>query len=240
MNPPEFRDGTAVKDSRFDRLVQFDERSRDFPIRAMIDSREVVSSTWKCEPRLDQGREGACVGFGWSHELAAEPVVVPVDAAYARQLYYDAQTVDQWPGGSYPGASPRYDGTSVLAGAKVLAARGLLPEYRWAFGLHDLLLAVGHIGPAVIGVTWYASMVKPDNLGFIRATGRILGGHCVAVTGVSTTRKAFRIHNSWGSDWGTNGQAWLSWLDMEKLLRRRGEACIPVRRLSLVQGGADA
>lgn len=231
--PPaiQLRGGFTTTDVRLDRVTEFDERSRDFPIRTAVAGRDIVSSTWALGLNLDQGREGACVGFGWAHELAADPVAVPgITNGYARTLYHEAQQKDQWPGGSYPGATPVYEGTSVLAGAKVCQARGLLPEYRWAFGLNDLLLAVGHIGPAVIGVKWYASMGRTDNLGFIRPSGRLLGGHCTLLTGVSVAKRAFRVHNSWGASWGVRGQAWLSWDDMGKLLARGGEACIPMRR----------
>ena len=60
----------------FDRLVQFDERSRAFPIRALIDAdAKPRSYTWQCPVWLDQGTEGACVGFGVSHEAAARPEI---------------------------------------------------------------------------------------------------------------------------------------------------------------------
>jgi hypothetical protein len=63
---------------------------------------------------LDQGKEGACVGFAWSHELAAYPVRVEVDDEFARsKIYAEAQKIDEWPGEAY-------HGTSVLAGAKVV------------------------------------------------------------------------------------------------------------------------
>jgi hypothetical protein len=219
------------KDPRLDRLVHFDERSRDFPVTTLLaEDQEVVSNTWACNVNLDQGTEGACVGFGFSHELAAEPVIVPVSGPYARQLYFDAQRVDQWPGGAYPGATPHYEGSSVLAGAKVCKARGLITEYRWAFTLRDLMLSVSHVGPAVIGVSWYQGMIKPDSLHFLKPTGRLMGGHCVCITGISVAKKAFRVHNSWGLGWGVRGQAWLSWDSMALLMRRKGEVCIPVRR----------
>lgn len=224
------RGGTFVDDERLGRLEQFDERSRDYGVMALVGASKPVSKTWVCPTFLDQGSEGACVAFAFAHELIAEPVVYPATHDWALGVYYDAQRIDQWPGGAYPGASPRMEGTSVLAVAKVCQARGFIPEYRWAFGVNQLIVAVGHQGPAVIGVPWYEGMVNPGPDGFLRRTGRVIGGHSVLVQGVSVESHSFLIHNSWGVDWGVGGQAWISFADMGKLLAARGEACIPVTR----------
>lgn len=212
-------------DRRLDRRIQFDERSREYPIRELIqEAAKPRSYTWRVGVWLDQGREGACVGFAWAHELAARPSVRVVHSSTALVIYREAQKVDEWPGESY-------SGTSVLAGAKVVAAQGLIPEYRWAFGLEDLILAVGYKGPAVIGVNWYEGMFAPDAKGFLHVEGRKMGGHAILCHGVSISGRYFKVHNSWGRGWGHNGEARISFDDMERLLREQGEACIPVKRV---------
>lgn len=210
-----------MNDPRLDRRVQFDERSRAFPIRALV-SPTPRSYTWSCEPVLDQGREGACVGFAWAHEVAARPVVEAATNDLARAIYREAQTLDEWPGEGY-------SGTSVLAGAKVAMRRGYLTEYRWAFGLDDLVLAVGR-GPAILGINWHEGMFETDAEGYVRATGGVAGGHAILCRGVSLRNRRFLLHNSWGSSWGKNGTAWLSFDDARTLLAAQGEACVPVKR----------
>lgn len=135
------------------RIEQFDPRSLNFPIRALLTAGEQPRSyLWPCEVWLDQGAVGACVGFSCAAELAAEPVPVPgMTNAEGLRIYKAAQQLDPWPGDAY-------EGTSVLAGVKVLQAEGHISEYRWAFGLDDLVLALGHKGPAVLGLNWYANM----------------------------------------------------------------------------------
>ena len=119
------KDGTEVQDPRLGRLVQFDERSRGFPIRALVEGKPLRSYTWRVGAWLDQGAEGACVGFAFGHELYARPVVTPVSAGYAREeIYWKAQRIDPWPGGMYPDATPQYEGTSILAGAQVCQSLG--------------------------------------------------------------------------------------------------------------------
>lgn len=45
----------------------------------------------------------------------------------SRWHYHESQRTDEWQGGSYPGASPFYEGTSVRAMLEVLATYGAIP-----------------------------------------------------------------------------------------------------------------
>ncbi|HUW00906.1 MAG TPA: hypothetical protein VMW08_01015 [Acidimicrobiales bacterium] len=226
------RDGSRAADGRLDRLVQFDERSRSFPIRSEVEGQRPRSYTWSVGAHLDQGREGACVGFAMAHELIARPAVVEgVTASDALRIYKAAQKIDPWPGEDY-------EGTSTLAGVKTIASDGHLKEYRWAFGLEDLILAVGYHGPALIGVNWYEGMFDTDRDGFIHHSGLIAGGHCTLVHSVNVPGEFFRIHNSWGPEWGVGGDAKISWVDMGRLLAEDGEACIPTVRIRHVEVGS--
>lgn len=209
---------------KFDRLISFDERSKNYPIRALIGYPTPISKTWDCKTFLDQGADSACVGFGWAHELAAKPVAVPVSDSIARDIYHEAQKIDEWPGEDY-------EGTSVLAGAKVVQTIGHMPEYRWAFSLDDVIATLGYHGPIVLGFQWYEGMMDTDSSGFIHPTGNIVGGHCVLARGVAVTRKYIRIRNSWGKSWGENGDAKITYSDFAKLLSNYGEACVPVTRI---------
>jgi len=231
----ELRDGTRVEDPRLGRLTHFDERSRNYPVTAGIEAKKPRSYHWRINNgALDQGREGACVGFAWTHELLARPAEVPdLDARFAREVYHQAQRIDQWPGGTYPGASPVYDGTSILAGAKSMVFRGYIGEYRWAFGLNDLILALGYKGPAVLGIPWYSSMYQTEARGsqqWVNVNGNIVGGHAIVARGVNIKGEYVTLHNSWGPTWGINGDARISFSDLDKLLKQQGEACIPVER----------
>jgi hypothetical protein len=178
---------------------------------------------------LDQGSEGACVGFSWAAELAARPVVVQAVAdSTGQELYHRARQLDEWDGESY-------EGTSVLAGAKATAELGHLVEYRWAFGETDLARGVSRAGPAVIGIDWHEDMWEPDGLGFVHPTGAVVGGHAILVRGYSVPKRRYLLHNSWGRSWGGRGGApagcaWLDADDMATLLANRGDACIPVKR----------
>ena len=216
-----------------------DPRSRDYPIRTLLPvNGHRHDRIWKTGPVTDQGVEGACVGHGWTTEALAEPIGVdlsrlkvhaPTDPdEFARFLYGMAQYLDEWDG-------ENYEGTSVLAGAKAAQNAGVLREYRWAFGLDDVIDTVVWKGPVVLGINWYEQMYNPVG-GVLTKGGALVGGHCLTVVGyrASSIRlggaPAAVLQNSWGKDWGTNGQADISLPDLGALLAENGEACIPVSR----------
>jgi hypothetical protein len=230
------RGGWATTDRRLDAVPQFDPRSRRYPVTEVLtdQQRGLRSFGWDCPAWLNQGSEGACVGFAWAHELAASPGEVKgVTKKLARDIYKHARRVDEWPG-------ERYSGTSVLAGAKVVRFRGYMKEYRWGFGVIDALRAIGYFGPAVVGIPWYESMRHPRPSGLLEVTKDNLGDrHAILVRGVALRARlkgepgplsVVHLRNSWSKRWGVNGDCWILVDDFERLLRDDGECCVPVGR----------
>lgn len=240
----------------FDRVPRFDPRSRDYPIRGIVGPLADYRRTrvlWTPGPViLDQGAEGACVGMGCTQDLLASPVRVSLAAAhmpagwptdpdaFARHLYREAQKIDPWPGEAY-------DGTSVLAGVKLLHRLGFIREYRWAFTTDELLAGLLRVGPVVLGVWWYSGMYNAPG-GWLRVTGQKVGGHCLLAIGYEPDHEfpdghvgpAVALLNSWGPGWGVRGVAWIDLGDLSALLDDDGEACLfvgrrwnrnPIRRL---------
>jgi hypothetical protein len=222
------RDGSTVEDIRLGRVPEFDERSRAFSIAPLVEDRPIVSKGWSVRHWLDQQNTSHCVSFAWHHEALALPArALFADddvATYAAHQRFDLmQRTDEW-------AGEDYEGTSVLAGAKVMRSLGYFDEYRWAFTLRDALLAVAYEGPIVIGINWYEGMYDPDEKGFLRPTGDVVGGHAILVSSVSAVYRHVTVWNSWGQSWGSNGRARLSWSALGQLLDEDGDACVPVRR----------
>lgn len=217
----------------------FDDRSKDFPIRATIAERPTRrTKKWRNGVILDQGREGACVGFGWTAQALSTPVAVdltrikaeaPDDPTqFAHAIYQRAKLVD-----SYEGED--YEGTSVLAGAKALQELGLVKEYRWCFKIEDVIDALLTKGPVVLGIYWYEGMYKAPN-GILEVSGETVGGHCITAVGFklakdsATGEDSIILQNSWGTDWGTNGLAEIRVRDLKALLDQSGEACVVTKR----------
>lgn len=113
----------------------------------------------------DQGREGRCVQFGTSRAMSLlnRKRYNVAETEVGRWLYWESQKTDEWQGGSYPGASPVYEGTSVRAALEIVRAQGIIPArratpsptdgisaYRWARSMDDVLVALGREGQGEI------------------------------------------------------------------------------------------
>jgi hypothetical protein len=222
----------------FDWGVNYDERSKDFPIRAVI--RKAVkrkNRLWQVGPILDQGSEGACVGFGWTAEGLASPVRVNLSRLkvrapkepnkFAQYVYAFAKTIDEYDGVDY-------EGTSVLAGAKSMQTFGLLKEYRWAFSMNEVIDSIISKGPVVLGIPWYDGMYEAPG-GVLKVSGENIGGHCILAVGYRVAsplaggKDTVILQNSWGTEWGINGLAEIEVSELAKLVAE-GEACLPIKR----------
>lgn len=232
-----FNKRVAPQDRVLDWQSHHDPRSLEFPVRALMAETVAKKKTmWKTGIVLDQGTEGACVGFGWTGELLAAPASpkiqprVKVADSFARSVYHEAQKIDEWDGESYKG-------TSVLAGAKIIQQKGFITNYRWAFGIDDIRDSVITQGPVVLGVPWYKDMYYTDERGLVSITGDSVGGHCITITGYDPAMKfgsevfeVFRWRNSWGKKYGINGDGYIKLNDLSTLIAQGGEACVPVGR----------
>lgn len=201
-----------------------DDRSKAYALDPALSGLQRRSMRWACSLYLDQFDEPACTGFAVCHEAAAEPFPIPnLTAPHARALYQRAKELDQWPGEDY-------DGSSVLGAMKAAVEKGWYKEYRWAFGEKDLALAIGYMGPAVLGIPWTEAMMEPASNGVIRAAGATVGGHAILCVGYDVVSKLYRLHNSWGISYGLFGDVFLPADDLAMLLKQGGEACIPTVR----------
>lgn len=173
----------------------------------------------------DQGNTPQCVGYAWSHWLNDGPVYHsgPKPKLPPNLIYENAQKLDVWPG-------ENYDGTSVRGGAKFLQNQKLISRYYWGYSLKTLVDTVLNIGPVVVGTNWYYGMFFPTQNSVIRATGPLAGGHAYVINGVATSTQMFRLKNSWGRNWGQGGHAYISFSDMDRLIREQGEICLATER----------
>lgn len=248
---------TNTEDPRLDFIPYKDERSKDYkavnllkPHTASPKALELRYSKYYVGEWFNQRAEGSCVGHALAHGLVSSPNRIKkyngtkIGERFALELYWDAQRIDPWPGGSFPGANPRYEGTTLLAGLKTLKKNyNLINEYRWAFGEEELALSVSHIGPAIVGIPWYDSFYEPDPVtNYISLKGRDgrmskrVGGHAIVVAGIDPNEQrgergsarggTYFLWNSWGRDYGINGWCKITREDMAVLLAEDGEAAL--------------
>lgn len=228
---------TADSDRTFDWVPSRDPRNLLYPLRSTLPRRITYRHVHWGLPslRLDQGPDGACVGYACVNEALASPVRVKVPSYVeacnlAYDVYRTAQAIDEWPG-------ENYEGTSVNAGAQVMRARGYIGGWAWAQTLDDIRAALctparAGGGPVVFGSPWYDSMFTPGRGSLLQVDGWNVGGHAYLVVGWHPNRRigsrrieTFTILNSWGPEWGRRGMAYIAAEDMERLFSQ-GEAAV--------------
>lgn len=172
--------------------------------------------------RIDQGREGTCVGHGNTnlmmagpseHKLYPEFETEEKAHQFARRLYLETTGDTTY----QQGAQPRD------ACAKLLEW-GLIDSYWKVLQVDDVTTALLTFGPVGVAVPWYHSMYYGDNR-LASAYGNYwikvnlesehIGYHWIALTGVDLAPDNgappfVRVQNSWGSEWGQNGTARLT------------------------------
>jgi len=217
MTTPTFRD------RGMGRLPAVDPRDRAFPMALFTTAAVELPRYryWRAGAVLDQGQMPWCVAYAWSQWLRSAPIMSRPSQTEA-EIYRAAQLVDEWPGQDY-------DGTSVRAGAKVLQAAGHIRSYLWAMDELTIRRQVLAFTPVVVGFSWHVNMFEPED-GFLSLGGGIAGGHAFLLIGYSTARRAYRVLNSWGREWGEEGRAWLRDEDVATLLADDGEACAAVEQ----------
>lgn len=181
---------------------------------------------------LDQGKEGACTGFGLAaaiNLLLARSGRTTVTAS-ARMLYEMAKLHDEWPGQDY-------DGSSLRGAVRGWHSMGVCTEQSWRYEpdgrveelsierakearsitlgayfrlrphLPDYHSAICQAEVLFVSANVHSGWTKPDADGAIKYQSGmpIDGGHAFAVVGYN--EKGFWLQNSWGDAWGTKGLA---------------------------------
>ncbi|MCA0176211.1 MAG: peptidase C1 [Proteobacteria bacterium] len=190
-------------------------------------------------PILDQGRQGACTGFGLAtvvHYLQARRQVGEDRVPVSPLMLYDlARRYDEWPGEAYEGSSARGAmkgwhkhgvAQQALWPARARGRRSALPDSVLAdarkrplgayFRVSHKDLVAMHAALAEVGILYATatthsgwSAVAED--GLIPFETDVAGGHAFAI--VAYDDMGFWIQNSWGPDWGLHGFARISYDD---------------------------
>jgi len=177
---------------------------------------------------LDQGEDGACVGFALAAVINHLRGSLPGHGVSPQMLYEMAKLNDEWRddleqvGSSVRGGLkgffhngvcseqlapfvPRQPGDPawVLSHAQAQEATQttLGAYYRLRPNITDYHTALNQTGAILVSAQTHAGWVKPQrHKGHIRQNGRRGGGHAVAIIGYDDA--GFIIQNSWGPDWG--------------------------------------
>ena len=191
-------------------------------------------------PVLDQGREGACTGYGLAtviHYLLRTRTLAPDNTPVSpRMLYEMARRYDEWPG-------EKYEGSSARGAMKGWHKHGACSRSHWAsngrqnnglyrerfrdalhrplgayFRVNHKDIVSMHAAISEVGVL-YATAQVHDGWDDVARNGHvawseerdITGGHAFAI--VAYDERGFWIQNSWGPAWGLHGYGQITYDD---------------------------
>ena len=221
---------TKFKGCKFD---PHDER--DFLYASSAAVPKHVDNRRLAAPIRNQGNEGACVGFAVAKaiEMVYKRTHQKLNLS-ERWTYEHAKRFDEWPG-------TNYEGSSVRGGMKAAYKNGICLETFWPYrpnrkgrarahaaedaakhkikryarvrGIDNIKAAIHTHGVVAAAAMVHEGWFKIRGNGVIPLNHRydILGGHAFALVGYGGV--GFWVANSWGTRWGKNGFAVLSYRD---------------------------
>jgi hypothetical protein len=182
----------------------------------------------------NQGKEGACTGYGLASVIDLQLGVSQRKTNYknkrvsARMLYEMAKRYDEWSGEGYSGSSCRGaikgwynmgvcrhefypDQADEGSGFTVAAAKDARNNtigayYRLSNRISDYHAAMAEVGAIFCSARIHEGWNEVDSKpGIIPLQNKALGSHAFAIVGYN--EKGFWIQNSWGERWGKDGTA---------------------------------
>lgn len=199
-----------------------DQRDLNFPMSLVLGTVVALPKRrmWRAGTfKLNQGNLGACVGFTGANWLQNTPVRTRVTNQTGFDLYQACKKVD---------GIPNTERTYSRALLGVLQKQGVVRRYLWADSLANIRDWVLGVGPVMVGTAWFNDMFDPDRSGQVHASGSFVGGHEYLVRGFDVKTQLFRCVNSWGPNWGLNGEFTVSAADLTSLVFGNGGDAIGV------------
>lgn len=230
------KNGLEVDDPRLGRVPLYDDRSRQYQVRRLIEAgvvgdqrpeaRRKPQAFYPAHPSLDQDDFGACTWFSLGTGLNASPHrhEPEITNEYALEAYHVTQHQDPWDGCEWgstceiqPG--PRYGGSAVITALQVAQARGFVGSYWWCgagsgSAADDVWEAATTHG-VLFGIPWYRSMYDTRDGGRLEVdpTSGLDGYHaiygvCARYGPLPGRGSTKREHLVLQNTWGDWGDDW--------------------------------
>jgi len=197
--------------------IKADARDKKFPLGALLGGKtNLVAKFWEPGAVMDQGQTSSCVGHACSLLVSSAPRMQTKPDPFT--IYKKARQIDEF--------ADDQPGTSVRAGMQTLKNLGLVKSFHWAGSIDDIKQYLCNVGPIVFGTPWYDSMMFPKRNGKLVINGSH-GSMGHAYLGIGWDEDfGIMIQNSYGEIWSSiGGRAFISDVDMERLLDEGGVAC---------------
>lgn len=188
-------------------------------------------------PILNQGNCGSCVAFATIGVLEAQSTITSqmpwLHPTYSAQSLFScggASCDTGWDGGSavqylqntgtqdeacmpYTSGSTGQDVACSQQCADASSRTVRISGYTHIGNSASALKAALAKGPVITSMMAYDDFMVYSSGVYTHTTGTDGGGHEVSIVGYDDTKRAWLVRNSWGTEWGMQGFAWVSYDD---------------------------
>lgn len=198
--------------------------SKDWNLRGFISKgvslKIIKESNWEFPSEsLDQGDSPHCTGFSLADFGINLPINTPYTNEDGHRFYYECKKIDNEPN--------EENGSSIRSVAKVLKNQGKIEAYAFAPDMATIKWWLLNKGSMIAGTIWTENMFTPNENNILNIDGDTAGGHAYLLNEWRIDNY-IGIQNSWGSQWGKNGKAYISADNFEKLFIHSGECLAAV------------
>lgn len=195
---------------------------RDYNLRSFIprgEGLDITHRAWEFPaPPLDQLDSNHCAGFTIANFGINFPTFTQYTNDDGHKFYYVIKEIEGEPGKEY--------GATMRGAAKAMQELGIIENYAFASDLAAIKWWLLNRGPLLVGTIWTRAMTNPID-GIMTVCTAVEGGHAYLIN-EWTEDEYIGVQNSWGTDWGMNGKAWIKATDFEKVFKMYGEAITAV------------
>ena len=200
---------------------------RDYPLDALYAAEDIDPTPPDALPAsyvvpgmpavLDQGTSPMCVAYsssalkGWQDRRDQERWFDFDEPRFFRQI-----------GGTAAGARVRDAMESLLATGYPVVQTGDQGRHRIAAYFTvpvtgaAIKAAIHDLGPVVISTPWFRSWFHPTQAGILPTPDTRVGGHAIVAYGWDY--RGLRLRNSWGADWGIEGDCFMPEVDLRHVV----------------------
>jgi hypothetical protein len=184
----------------------------------------------------DQGQQGSCVGWATAYALRSLQEQEERHWGYSDDHLFSPSFVYNLGNGGVDGGISIAAGLKILEnygaatldvmpynerdyktqpgdGIKNMAWENRIASWSSIQGINDIKEAILNYGGALVGVPIYPEFdyINENNPIYDDSSGKTRGGHAICLVGWDNDLQAFKFINSWGTEWGVNGFAWVSY-----------------------------
>lgn len=172
---------------------------------------QVIQRFYKLGPVLDQGNTAFCGGYAAEGIMNSEPIIQSIGGT---KIYYRCKEFDGLVG----------EGTTMDGVIGALKSFRVISEGYITENPQEIYQYVGNVSPVLVALNWTEKMMKPDERGYVKAGGDLIGGHCFLCWGISRESEKIFFRNSWGADFGLSGNFIMKFKEFEKAFAGNGIA----------------